>query len=250
LLFACKKENVAGPAGPPGPDGLNGDSVLSGKIYGRVLLYDTLGKSMGDNSNVSVSVNTSPFLQFTSNQDGSFTSPSFSSGVYNLSFDKAGFGTMKVFNFQHTGGPNFSQTGIIEMGEKLSSWFDIKNFQADTVNDNSYRYINVTITLAHPQHLPYTWIVFYFKHSTGIGISSNDFTFRTVAYQLNDSTLVAQYDYDFTEFTDKLNQSTIYMAAAIDNPKSFFYIDSLANTIYPAAGNISGEAPVNNIFKQ
>jgi hypothetical protein len=252
LLFSCSKENVQGPAGAQGPAGPDGSSTISGNVSGKVLLYDSLGNALTDNSNAIVLFeNTSPQFSVTTHADGSFTTPNLSSGIYNLSISKEGFGTMKMIHFLHTGGINPSQTGLIQMGAKQSSWFDIKNLKVDTVTENGSHYMYITITLAHPQTLPFPEVVIYFNHAPGGGNTNNDYTYRTNFFQQDDSTIVySPFDIDLTQFTDKFNNTNdIYMTAAIDNPKMFTYTDSLGNHVYPAIGNLSNEVKVYNNLK-
>ena len=158
---------------------------------------------------------------------------------------------MRLLHFQNTGGQNSSQTGLIALGEKQSSWFDIKNLQVDTASENGSHYMVITLTLAHPQKLPTPQVVVYFSHAPGAGNGSNDYVYRTNFYQQNDSTLIfSPFDVGITEVTDKFNGTDyLYITAAIDNPKIFTYTDSLGNQVYPAAGNPSNEVKVYNNLK-
>jgi hypothetical protein len=251
-FFSCSKENVVGSAGPQGPNGPNGDSTISGTIFGKVVLYDSLGNPLTDNSGATILFeNSLPQISANSNTAGFFTTPIMSSGVYNISISKTGFGTMKMLHFQHTGGGNTTQAGLIPLGQRQSAWFDIKNLQVDTINSNGFRYMYVTITLAHPQKIFAPEVVMYFSHAPGAGNTSNDYTFRTNFFQQDDSTLVySPLDVDLTEFTNKFDGTNyVYMSAAIDNPKIFTYTDSLGNNVYPATGNLSNEVKVYNILK-
>ena len=82
IVFSCKKTDVEGPAGPPGTNGTNGSSTISGTVFGKVALYDSLGKALADNSGATILFeNTSPQISVTSAVDGSFTSPVISSGI-------------------------------------------------------------------------------------------------------------------------------------------------------------------------
>ncbi len=248
LFFSCKKTTVEGPAGPPGPNGTDGASTVAGTVYGRVALFDSLGKAQPDNSGATILFeNTNSPVSFNSAADGFFTSPILSSGIYNISFSKPGYGTMRLVHFNHTGGPNSSQTGLIEMGQRLSSWFDIKNLEVDTGN----HYMNMIITLAHPQTIPYSWGILYFSHAPGVGNGSNDFAFRSVFYQLTDSTMICEdFSYDLTAYSNQFNSTDyVYISVALDNPKLFTYTDSARNAVYPAAGKLSNEVKVFNNLK-
>jgi hypothetical protein len=251
LIFSqCKKEDVAGPAGPAGPDGPNGVSAITGIVHGRVILYDSLGKPLTDNSGVSVSVD--PAVSILTQTDGFFTSSAMSAGTYNLSVSKTGYGTMKIYHFQNTGGVNASETGNIQVGAIQSSWFDIKTLQVDTASQNGSNYMNITITLVHPQHIsPAAEIVLFLSHTPGAGNSNNELAFRSNYYQQDDSTLLYSYfDVSLAEYSDNLYNATyLYMAAAIDNPAIFNYIDESGNTVFPCIGHLSNEVKVYNNLK-
>jgi hypothetical protein len=253
ILFSCKKTTVEGPAGPPGANGTNGNSTIAGTIYGKVALFDSLGKALTDNSGATILFeNTTPQISVTSAADGSFTSPVLSSGIYDISISKPGYGTMRLNHFQHTGGVNTSQTGIIEIGKKLSSWFDIKNLKVDTGTGNGgYRYMVMTISLTHPQTLPWSQGIMYFSHAPGVGNQSNDYAYRNVFYRVDDSTMIFEdFGQDLTQYTDQfLNTNYVYVAVALDNPKLFTYTDSAGNDVYPATGNLSNEVKVYNNLK-
>ncbi|MDP4131907.1 MAG: carboxypeptidase-like regulatory domain-containing protein [Bacteroidota bacterium] len=121
FILSCSKVNVGGPAGPKGPYGPIGDSSITGPIYGKVFLYDSLGDPMSDNSGASVVFeNSSPLIRLLTQADGSFSVSSAPAGVYDISISKDGYGPMKLFHFEHTGGINASQTGRIELGRQLS----------------------------------------------------------------------------------------------------------------------------------
>jgi hypothetical protein len=252
ILFSCKKTTVEGSAGPQGPNGTNGNSTITGTVLGKVSLYDSLGKAVTDNSGATILFeNTNPQISITSAADGSFTSPVLSSGIYNASISKPGYGTMKLNHFQHTGGENPSQTGLIEMGQQPSALLDIKNLRVDTVTENTFHYMYITLTLAHPRNLPNTWVVVYFSHAPGAGNQHNDYTYRQLFYQQNDSTIVySPFDADLTQFSDQFNNTNdVYISAAIDNPKIFTYTDSVGNQVYPATGKLSNEVKVYNNLK-
>lgn len=251
FILSCSKVNVGGPTGPKGPYGPIGDSSITGPIYGKVFLYDSLGNPMSDNSGASVVFeNSSPLIQLLTQADGSFSVSSAPAGVYDISISKDGYGPMKLFHFEHTGGINASQTGRIELGRQLSSHYDIKNLQVVPMTFNQVNVMYITITLAHPQSLPNAEVLLYMSHAPGVGNSSNDYVFRTNYFQTNDSTLVfSPFNTPPSFYSDKLDVDSLYMAAAIDNPRLFSYTDSAGNTVFPAAGHLSNEVKVYNNLK-
>ena len=250
-MFACSKVNVAGPQGPPGADGVPGNSILTGTISGKILLYDSLGNPVSDNSGATISVDsTSPLLQSVSASDGRFSIPSVKAGDYDLTTSKQGYGSMHIFNFLNAGGSNPSQTGNIELGQQVSSNLDIKNLTVDTSSYGSFHFMVVTITLAHLQKTSNP-VLLYISHASGVSNQSNDYVFRTNYFQQNDSTLIfSPLDIVPSYYSDKLYQiDYLYMTAAIDNPRLFTYTDEMGNTVYPSAGKLSNEVKVYNVLK-
>jgi hypothetical protein len=251
-VFSCKKEDVVGPQGPQGPPGASGtSSTLSGTISGRVILYDSVGDPINDNSGATVSLDyTNPVEQGTSNADGIFSIANVNAGNYDLSVSKAGFGTTHILNFLHPGGMNPSHTGNIDLGEKISSNLDIKKFSIDTASFNYFHFYNITVTLVHPQKT-IDPVVMYFNSLPGVTKETSEYSFRAGFFQQDDSTLVfSQFQIPGSNFLDKiLGQDYFYAAAAIDNPHLINYVDSLGYLIYPCTGNLSNEVKVFNNLK-
>jgi hypothetical protein len=252
FFISCTKQNVPGNAGPQGPNGMDGSSTITGKIYGKVQLFDTLGNAIAENNAATITFeNTNPSVLLTTVTDASYTSPDMPAGFYNIDIAQTGYGTMRLFHYQHTGGVNETQMGIIGLGQKRSSWTDIKRLTVDTVTAYGGHYMVFTLILAHPQTLPFPWVVMFFSHSPGAGNSKNDYTYRTDFYQQDDSTLIfSPFDQDLTEYTNEFNGTDyVYISAAVDNSKIFTYIDSTGNAVYPAIGNLSNEVKVYNNLK-
>ena len=255
LFFSCHNKDVVGPQGPAGPQGPQGSAgtsaVSKGNIQGQVQLFDVSGNLLQDNSGATVSLDsTSPVLQAVSATDGSFTIDSAHGGSYNISVQKSGFGTMHFFNVTNAGTPTPSQTGILSLGQQLSSQYDIKQLIVDTSNvsyGDGY-YLTFTIILAHAQTIKNPVLVF-FSDSTGVGNYNNDYVLDEPFSQLTDTTLVYSYSYPFSAASTKLkNANYVYLSAAIDNAKQFLYTDNKGNTIHPDAGNPSPQVILNNVL--
>ncbi|MFI5155437.1 MAG: carboxypeptidase-like regulatory domain-containing protein [Chitinophagales bacterium] len=250
--FSCKKETVEGPAGPQGPPGISGtSSTLVGTISGRVILYDSVGDPLTDNSGATISLDyTNPVEQGTSNSDGIFSVANVVAGNYDLSISKTGYGSMHILNFLHPGGMNPSHTGNIELGQKISSRLDIKKLSFDTASYNYFHFYNITVILERPQKTLGP-VVLYFNSLPGVMKETSEYSFRAGFFQQDDSTLVySQFQLPASNFLDKvLGQDYFYATAAIDNPRLISYTDSLGYLIYPCTGNLSNEVKVYNNLK-
>ena len=253
LVLSCTKtEQVAGPAGSQGAQGATGDSVvLTGNIQGKILLYDTLGNALSADSNATLSLeNTSPLIEFSSALDGTFTLSNVHAGVYTIDAAKTGFGTMRFFDFTHSGTSQPSQTGLLKIGQQLSSNFDIRQLTIDTINTGSSYYLNITITLAHPQQIDNP-VLLYFSDVSGSGNSNNLHVYRLNYFQQNSTTLLySPFNDNVSAWSDRLHAATwLYITAAIDNPGLFTYTDENGNAVYPSAGQLSNEVKVYNVLK-
>jgi hypothetical protein len=120
LLFSgCKKET--GPTGPQGPAG----PALTGSLFGFIDLLDQYGnKQIAHNDSILVSLDGTGKTTY-SDVNGKYRFDSLSTGVYNLTFSKAGYGNMRLLTQQFTGG------GDVDRDTKMSA---IPNFSVSALN--------------------------------------------------------------------------------------------------------------------
>lgn len=91
LNFACEKDNEY--------------ESLTGQLIGYVSLYDGLGKSMDDNSGVTVTAEGSdPRVTAITDEKGKFTIDNLHGGTYNIIFTKEGYYLNKFIGYQFVGG--------------------------------------------------------------------------------------------------------------------------------------------------
>lgn len=251
LALSCQKKDIVGPAGPRGSTGANGaDSLLKGNLQGTVVLYDTTGARLPDNSGVSVSLeNTSPLIQGTTAVDGTFTLQSANEGIYNVSFQKQGFGTMRYFRITNTGSQPPTKIGTVSVTQQMSSYNDTKSLKIDTGTLSNQPYLGFTAILAHPHRLLSPSLLIYISDSTGVGNAHNRSVFRRLWSQLNDSTLqYSSYPFQLSLFSDRLkNANYLYFTVAVDNPQYVGYVDEQGNFVTPSAAKSAPEVMVNNV---
>jgi hypothetical protein len=246
LALSCTKKNVPGPAGPQGPAGANGVNDLTGRLQGKVQLYDTSGTLLADNSGALVSLeNTSPQVKITTGTDGSFAFDSLNNGVYSLSIQKQGFGTMRFFNIINTGGQSPSRAGTLLLTQQMPSSFDLKSLRIDSSNKPNLNFIAI---LAHPRLLSHASLVIYFSDSTGVGPTHNKSSLNFGWYQLNDSTATSgPFSIQLAQFLPSLTKANnIYLSAAIDNWYGTGYRDEQGNFISPSVAKPAPEVILNN----
>ena len=105
---ACKKEvGVAGPVGPQGNQGPAGVNHDTASISGSLSLFNALSWPVADSSGVTITLSSGDQQRTaTTDASGHYIFYGLEKGTYNLIYQKAGFGTMKVFGIAHSpGGP-------------------------------------------------------------------------------------------------------------------------------------------------
>lgn len=134
FIQSCKKE--AGPAGPQGPAG----PILTGNLFGFVDLLDQYGtKIITHNDSVLVSLDGTGKTCLT-DVNGKYHFDSLTTGIYNLTFSKTGYGTMRLLTQQFTGG------GDVDRDTKMSAipTFSISTLTVTVDSAN----VNLTGTLS------------------------------------------------------------------------------------------------------
>lgn len=247
LAFSCTKKEIPGPIGPQGPAGANGaNNLQKGPLQGKVLMYDTTGTLLADNSGASIVLeNTSPLIKVTTATDGSFSFDTLNEGTYTLSVQKQGYGTMRYFNIKNTGTQSVSRTGTLGMSQQMSSNSDLKALQLDSTNKPN---LNFIVTLAHPHKLSNASLIIYISDSTGVGTGHNKYVLNMPWTQLNDSTLTCAPFYTSLAqwYPDLTKAAYIYFAAALANPFTYSYRDEQGNTVIPSAANPTPQVILNN----
>jgi hypothetical protein len=107
-FFACTKEQgVPGSTGPQGATGANGKSSATdtASIMGKLVLIDEFSQVQNDFSGVTVTLSSgSQTHSATTGTTGSYTFAGMPTGTYDLTFQKQGYGTMKLFGLSNFGG--------------------------------------------------------------------------------------------------------------------------------------------------
>ena len=77
---------------------------LKGDIIGYAFCYDEYGNDLEDYSGIKVVTEPGRKYSAVTDKNGRYVLKHVLNGTYNLSFEKEGFGTMKMFGIQHLGG--------------------------------------------------------------------------------------------------------------------------------------------------
>ena len=218
-LSACKKGDQ-GPAGPAGPS-------LTGDLIGYCTLYDVNGNKVTDSRGILVTVEGANRSAITDSA-GRFDVTGISTGIYNISFAKGGYGTRKTISYSFVGGGSayFGTTSIYQI-----PFFSIINLASDTSGTT------VTITGSLIGSLPTGIRVIRLFGGTSSNVTYNpkDYLFTlssaspgpatTFTYNISSSTF---------NFYGVNSGQTIYLVAYSESISSGSYLDiATGKTIYP-----------------
>lgn len=117
FVIGCK-DGDQGPAGPR----------LSGTLTGFILLHDENGTRLPTSFGATVSLESTDFVA-TTDSTGRWSLNGVNTGIYNLVYAKAGFGTFMVPSFQFVGGGTYND-GPKELYELPS--FTVASFTPET----------------------------------------------------------------------------------------------------------------------
>jgi hypothetical protein len=158
VFAACTKETgVKGPAGAQGAAGGAGQGSAgdTGTIAGQLNLYNEFSVPLDDESGTIVTI-TSGSLQFTdtTNTTGQYHFSGLATGTYDLSYQKSGYGTMKVFGVSHFGGgltpTAVEKVYVVQIPQKTAP-----DTLTATVNNGSYTYFDLHLDTSSLQYQQY-----------------------------------------------------------------------------------------------
>lgn len=118
LISCTKEQGVPGVAGSQGPAGANGkgSSTDTASITGNTTLYSEFNQKTDPSGVIVTLAAGSQQHTDTTDANGNFVFPGIPTGTYDLTFQKPGYGTMKLFGLSHFGGGAFpTRTGTIDL---------------------------------------------------------------------------------------------------------------------------------------
>ena len=136
FMVACVNWDVTGPAGPegpPGPPGQKPPNADTSSIVGRVFTFNEFTRPIWpvDSVKITLHLSADSTLETMADTDGYYQFHGISTGTYNLSFNRNGFGEMKVFGQTHISGGTLNTTvqdvSIVQIpvqGVPDSAWFE------------------------------------------------------------------------------------------------------------------------------
>jgi len=115
LLAACVNWDITGPAGPegpPGPPGQKPPGADTSSIVGRVFTFNEFTTPIWpvDSVKITLHLSADSILETMADTAGYYQFHGIGTGTYNLSFNRNGFGEMKVFGQTHISGGTLNTT--------------------------------------------------------------------------------------------------------------------------------------------
>ena len=222
-------------------DDADNEPVQKGRIVGELRLTDELGVEFTDHSGMSVKANgTSAGF---SADGGSYVVENLTSGTYDLSFEKTGFGTYKRFNIQVVEGSNATVlSGIDYLGQKSTT--EITNLSANFNPVDSTYSIGCSIAPTPLAGSPRAFRLFFGKTNS---VSSQDYQF-TPSNTWQATTSSGQITgYPRSQFYNNgfSTGETVYLIAYGESIRTNTYIDPATNKkVFP---NVNLNAPSNMV---
>lgn len=219
VLVSCKKEvGVLGPVGPQGPSGPTGTAPLldTGTITGNTALYDEFSFKENDLSGIIITLQSGSFQQKdTTNSTGSYQFHGIKTDTYNMSFEKPGFGTMKILGLTHIAGGNTSTAVkniyLLQMPQKTAV------DSISLIGNNSFSAL-FTVTL---DTLSFGYVQYYQNFLLYVG---KDNTVSNTNYVLKlTSTFTPDGNGGYTAFIDKTTLTNIFQPGDSMYVKAYTY---------------------------
>lgn len=135
-MVACVNWDITGPAGPegpPGPPGQKPPGADTSSIVGRVFTFNEFTTPIWpvDSVKITLHLSADSILETMADTAGYYQFHDIGTGTYNLSFNRNGFGEMKVFGQTHISGGTLNTTvqdvSIVQIPVQSvpdSAWFD------------------------------------------------------------------------------------------------------------------------------
>ncbi|MCF6406577.1 carboxypeptidase-like regulatory domain-containing protein [Chitinophaga filiformis] len=180
FMTACVNWDITGPAGPeglPGPPGQKPPGADTSSILGRVFTFNQFTVPIWpvDSVKITLHLSADSTLETMADTAGYYRFNGISTGTYNLTYSRSGFGEMKVFGQTHISGGTLNTTvqevSIVQIATQNlpdSAWFG----QPISPDYISFRF---TTTPSNFSMANQNYLVFFSKHAN---VSDRDYLFK------------------------------------------------------------------------
>jgi len=236
FLTSCNINGIDGIDGIDGKDGKDGkdgtnSQTLTGDIVGFVGLYEVDGNKSLIQAGVSITVEGTTKSAIT-DVNGRFVLSGITTGIYNLVFSKAGYGTYKIISFQFVGGGTAYSGGTAYMGYPVLT--KIANFNISGLTaTSSVGVINLNGTISGTVPTPYaSFVTFISSNALVSSQPSNYESFKILYINTSSSSVTTSFG-----STDLVKGQTIYLRTYAIPGIYMYYPDIVTGRYYfPSLG--------------
>jgi len=194
--------------------------VLTGTISGFIYLYEEDNTRINDRSGVKVSIEGRSNYTYT-NKDGRYTLENVEAGIFNILFEKEGFGLHKIIAREFVGGGDAYLYDIMLM--KLPS-FNVTSLNINKV-ETQPPYLSMHGNLSDARNY-YRYVILFFGKTESVSNDPENYLLTNSLYVYPDSSFFKDSFWNYKEyFIDSgfdLGE-TVYVAAySISYPQSFY----------------------------
>ncbi|MGZ4037983.1 MAG: carboxypeptidase regulatory-like domain-containing protein, partial [Bacteroidia bacterium] len=233
-ITSCKKGDT-GPAGAQGAQG-NAGPVLTGNLKGYINHFDLSGAKISTGlAGDSVFIDNTTQTAVT-DASGMFSFSGLSTGVYNLTVKRAGYGWTKIQSVQFTGGGDLYRNGNISNIPTTNA----NTFMAYDTTISGVNYVRVRGTIPATTYIQTLAV---FVGNPGNSTVNSSSTNQTSVYMINIAVNATTYSKNIptAELYDLgyASGNTVYMAAYTigGNANASSYVDETNDkTVYTAIG--------------
>jgi hypothetical protein len=156
-----------------------GYEKLTGQLIGNIQLVDEKTNLVSDNSGVEIVVEGSnPEIKVYTDKKGQYIINDLETGIYNIIFNKEGYGQYKIIGFQFVGGNKPASTGQRYLYKLVD--FKIENVQISTIDNSINPMFLVTAHSSISRDNPYPMIRYYLSDEPNV--SYNNYISTTIDY--------------------------------------------------------------------
>ena len=204
------------------------EGLLTGSLIGFVSLYETDNTFVEDRSGVVVSVDGKKISTQT-DTNGRYVLSGLTTGTYNLTFAKSGYGTVKEIGFQFTGGdePAYLYTKSLA---KIPS-YNVTGLTA-TISENGIEFRG---TFSGTSLSLYNHAVIFLGKSANVSSAPSNYTYAVSGATYFDSTVMFGSIFKEALVDMYKKGQTIYVVAYSESMRGDMYIDLATNRYYSSA---------------
>jgi hypothetical protein len=184
--------------------------VLTGSISGFVELYEEDGSRINDKSGVKVSIEGRNNYAYTNN-DGRYSLENVEAGIFNIVFEKEGFGLYKIIAREFVGG---GEAYLYNIGLTKLPTFNVTSLII-TKTTGTPPYLRMSGNLSNARNY-YRYVILFFGKSADVSNDPKNYLLTNSIYVYPDSSSFGYSMLDYSEYfldADFSSGETVYVAS-------------------------------------